>query len=144
MIAIDIIKFQFHKRKSGGGDAIGKLVFLEEYRDVPFDIKRIYYMYGMEEGIRRGFHAHKELTQALICIHGSCTIMLDDGTQRVDIDLYDPAEGLFIDKAIWREMYNFSSDAVLLVLASDYYNESDYIRYYDDFIKYVESMRKKD
>lgn len=131
---IEVTKFKFNKR----GDTAGELVFLEACKDVPFEVKRVYYIYGVREGVRRGFHAHKELRQVLICIHGSCKVMLCDGKNKADIVLDEPSEGLFVDKAIWREMYDFSHDAVLLVLASDYYNEHDYIRDYNDFMYYIE------
>ena len=131
---METIKFKFHMRE----DDVGKLTFLETSRDIPFDVKRVYYIYGVKAGARRGFHSHKELQQALICIHGSCKVMLDNGKEKVDVVLDNPSEGLFVDKNIWREMYDFSSDAVLLALASEYYDEQDYIRNYDDFIKNLE------
>ena len=126
-------KFNFHKR----GNSSGELVFLESCIDIPFAIKRVYYIYGVEQGCRRGFHAHKTLQQAIICIHGSCRIMLDDGQSKADVALNDPSEGLFVGASIWREMYDFSADAVLLVLASEYYDEQDYIRDYSDFVRYI-------
>ena len=130
---MEITKFHFHKRPSDSGE----LVFLEARRDISFEIKRVYYIYGVEQGRRRGLHAHKSLTQALICIHGSCKVMLDDGKDKVHVVLNDPSEGLFVGNATWREMYDFSQDAVLLVLASDYYDEQDYIRDYSDFLDYI-------
>lgn len=126
-----IICFQKH------GDSRGMLVALEEGKEVPFTVKRVYYMYDTLEGVRRGFHAHKSLKQILICIHGSCKIHLDDGRETVEVLLNKPEEGLLISNDIWREMYDFSSDAVLMVLASDYYKESDYIRNYDAFLEYI-------
>ena len=136
---MEIIKFKFNKQSNDKGS----LVFLEGCKDIPFEVKRLYYIYGIENGIRRGFHAHKELNQALICIHGSCKIMLDDGTEKSAIVLNDPSEGLFVGKLVWREMYDFSDDAVLLVLASSYYDEQDYIRDYNDFISYLETSKNE-
>ena len=94
-------------------------------------------MYDTVNKVVRGKHAHKSLEQILICTSGSCKILLDDGKEKEVIELNKPYEGLYISNAIWREMYDFSSDAVLMVLASNYYDESDYIRDYDEFLKYV-------
>lgn len=122
------------------GDERGQLIALEEYKDFPFQIKRIYYIYNTSEKVIRGRHAHKSLQQILICIHGSCKILLDDGKEKEIIQLNKPEEGLFITNAMWREMFDFSSDAVLLVLASELYDELDYIRKYDEFLEYVKNM----
>ena len=119
------------------GDESGQLVALEEYKDIPFDIKRVYYIYETAEGVTRGRHAHKSLEQILICIHGSCMVLLDDGYEKEEILLNNPCEGLYVSNVMWREMYEFSPDAVLLVLASELYDESDYIRNYEEFIKFV-------
>ena len=131
-----IIDFQKH------GDERGMLVALEENKEIPFNIKRVYYMYDTLQDVRRGFHAHKELKQILICVSGSCVIHIDNGSETAEIKLDKPYEGLFISSDIWREMYDFSADAVLMVLASELYDESDYIRDYKDFLKYVEEKRK--
>ncbi|WP_251207574.1 sugar 3,4-ketoisomerase [Acetatifactor aquisgranensis] len=119
------------------GDARGQLVALEEKKEIPFDIKRVYYIYDTLAGVHRGFHAHKSLKQLLICIHGSCKVLLDNGQEKEIVILDKPYEGIFIQNYIWREMYDFSSDAVLLVLASEIYDESDYIRDYDRFLQFV-------
>ena len=119
------------------GDARGQLVALEEKKEIPFAIKRVYYIYDTLEGVRRGFHAHKSLKQLLICVHGSCKVLLDDGKEKEIVILDKPYEGIFIESSVWREMYDFSPDAVLLVLASEVYNEADYIRDYDKFLEYV-------
>jgi len=121
------------------GDERGQLVALEEYKDIPFEIKRVYYIYDTADGVRRGFHAHKELEQILICVHGSCKILLDNGTEKETVLLDKPHEGLYISNDMWREMYDFSEGAVLLVLASRVYDESDYIRNYDDFLEFVKN-----
>jgi dTDP-4-dehydrorhamnose 3,5-epimerase-like enzyme len=130
---MDIKKYSFQQH----GDDRGQLVALEEGKEIPFNIKRVYYMYDTGVGVRRGFHAHKSLEQILICVHGSCKILLDDGDEQQIILLDSPHEGVHISHAVWREMYDFSPDAVLMVLASDLYNESDYIRDYDEFLKYI-------
>ena len=94
-------------------------------------------MYDTGEGVVRGHHAHKSLEQILICIHGTCKILLDNGVEKKIVPLENPYEGLYISNDIWREMYDFSPDAVLLVLASDYYKEEDYIRDYEEFLNSV-------
>lgn len=123
-------------------DERGSLVAVEANKDIPFDIKRIYYIYNNKADLRRGFHSHKKLKQLLICVSGSCRIHLDDGTTTEEVLLDDPSKGLVIESNIWREMYNFSKDAVLLVLASEHYDESDYIRNYDEFINFVKNQEK--
>lgn len=119
------------------GDERGQLVALEEYKDIPFEIKRVYYIYETAEGVIRGRHAHRSLKQILICIHGSCKILLDDGYEKKEILLNNPCEGLYVSNVMWREMFDFSPDAVLMVLASEIYNESDYIRNYEEFLDFV-------
>lgn len=134
---MQIVKYVFQQH----GDERGQLVALEEHKDIPFEIKRVYYMYDTGEGVSRGHHAHKSLEQILICIHGSCKILLDNGEEKKIVPLEKPYEGLYICNDIWREMYDFSSDAVLMVLASDYYNEEDYIRDYDEFLAFVKEKK---
>ena len=95
-------------------------------------------MYDAGEGVVHGHHAHKQLQQILICIHGSCKIRLDNGTEEKVIPLERPYEGLYVSNAMWREMYDFSKDAVLLVLASEPYDEADYIRNYNEFKEYIQ------
>ena len=121
------------------GDARGQLVAIEANKDIPFEVKRVYYMYDTTPGVARGHHAHKALEQILICVHGSCKILLDNGKEKETVILDQPNKGLYISSDIWRVMYDFSPDAVLMVMASTYYEESDYIRDYDEFLKYVES-----
>lgn len=128
-----IIKYIFQTH----GDSRGQLISLEEYNDIPFRIKRVYYMYDTKEGVRRGGHAHKKLEQVLVCMHGSCMVHLDNGSETKEVCLEKPYEGLYIGSNMWREMYNFSSDAVLTVFASEVYDESDYIRDYDEFKEMV-------
>lgn len=119
------------------GDDRGQLIALEELRDFPFDVRRVYYIYDTLPDVRRGFHAHRHLEQILVCVHGSCKIHLDDGHETAEVLLDRPTLGLYIANDMWREMYDFSGGAVLLVLASEYYDEKDYIRNYDDFIAMV-------
>ena len=127
---------------SSHGDSRGQLIAIEQHKDIPFDIKRVYYIYDTLPDVRRGFHAHKKLKQLLVCTSGECKILLDDGEKKEVVILNKPTVGLFVEGCIWREMFDFSPDAVLMVLASDYYEESDYIRDYGEFMKYV--YRKRD
>ena len=105
---------------------------------LPFEIKRVYYIYDTLPGVRRGFHAHLNLQQILLCVNGSCKIHLDNGTDTAEVTLDKPNEGLYISNDMWREMYDFTPGTVLLVLASEYYDEADYIRNYEDFIKMLQ------
>ena len=115
------------------GDERGSLVALEGNKNVPFDIKRVYYIFGTKKGVSRGFHAHRNLKQVVVCVTGSCRFVLDNGKSREEIILDSAMIGLVIEDLTWREMHDFSQDCVLLVLASEHYDEADYIRDYDDF-----------
>ena len=119
------------------GDDRGKLIAIEEYKNIPIEIKRVYYIFDNKNNTKRGFHAHKNLQQTAICVKGSCKFLLDDGKEKKEVVLDSPNKGLFIDKMIWHEMYDFSEDCVLVVLANDYYDEGDYIRDYDEFLRVV-------
>lgn len=121
------------------GDERGGLVAVEvgQAKAVPFDIKRVYYIYQTEQGVSRGYHAHKQLKQIAICVAGKCRMVLDDGSSREEVWLNCPTKGLVIEDMVWREMHDFSTDCVLLVLASEHYSESDYIRNYEDFLRQV-------
>ena len=119
------------------GDDRGSLISIEQSKNIPFDIKRVYYIFGTKKDIRRGFHAHKKLKQVAVCISGSCEFLLDNGKTKKTTLLNSPNKGLLINDMIWHEMYNFSSDCVVMVLADDFYDESDYIRNYDEFLKMV-------
>lgn len=121
------------------GDERGALVVLEVGKEIPFEIKRVYYMFDTQLGIRRGFHAHKELIQVAIPVKGSCKFLMDDGYEKVEILLDNPNIGLVIEPMIWHEMYDYSDDCVLMVLASDHYDEIDYIRNYQDFEREVKN-----
>jgi dTDP-4-dehydrorhamnose 3,5-epimerase-like enzyme len=129
---IKFIQFQSH------GDDRGSLVSLEDHKNIPFTIERVYYLFNTKENVRRGFHAHKKLKQLAIVLKGSCRFMLDDGQEKIDILLDNPAQGLYIESFVWREMYDFSEDCVLLVLADSFYDEADYIRDYQEFLEMVE------
>ena len=131
MSLINIIHFPSH------GDQRGQLIALEANKTVPFDIKRVYYLFGTKENLARGFHGHKNLRQVAVCVKGSCRFVLDNGKYRESIILDNASAGLLIDKLLWHEMHEFTPDCVLLVLASDHYDEADYIRSYKDFIKLV-------
>lgn len=127
---IKILPLQTH------GDDRGSLIALEEGVNIPFAIKRVYYLFNTSKDVRRGFHAHKDLNQVVIAVRGSCRFLLDDGKERISLLLDDPTQGLLIESCIWREMYDFSVDCVLMVLANHLYDESDYIRNYDVFLNH--------
>ncbi|RUT67232.1 dTDP-6-deoxy-3,4-keto-hexulose isomerase [Morganella morganii] len=115
------------------GDERGSLISLEQNKNIPFEIKRIYYIFGTKENVSRGFHAHKKLKQLAVCVRGSCRFVMDNGTQKEEIILDSPDKGLVIDTMQWHEMHDFSEDCIIIVLANDYYDESDYIRNYENF-----------
>jgi dTDP-4-dehydrorhamnose 3,5-epimerase-like enzyme len=120
------------------GDERGLLIALEAGRQIPFEMKRIYYIYGTQPGVIRGLHAHKKLRQAAVCVQGGLTLLLDDGKDRVRVRLDRPNRGILIEPMIWHEMVDFTEDCVMLVMAEDYYDESDYIRSYETFKKLCE------
>lgn len=114
-------------------DRMGNISVVENSKDVPFDVRRAYYLYDVPGGESRGGHAHKELSQLIIAASGSFTVTLDDGKVKRTFTLNRPYQGLYVTPGIWRTLDDFSSGAVCLVLASDKYNESDYIRDYNVF-----------
>ncbi|MFP9429327.1 sugar 3,4-ketoisomerase [Enterobacter sp. LM3] len=124
---IQLIPLQVH------GDDRGALVSLERDKNIDFEIRRVYYIFDTKKGVIRGYHAHKNLKQLVVPVRGSCRFTLDDGYERVSVLLDNPAQGLLVSSLIWREMSDFSDDCVLMVLASNEYDESDYIRDYDTF-----------
>jgi dTDP-4-dehydrorhamnose 3,5-epimerase-like enzyme len=132
MYNVGMFKFKMHV------DKYGSLVPIEATGEVPFEIKRVYYIFDVPAEIRRGFHAHKKLHQVLICIKGSVKILVKTPEEEQIFELSRPDEGLYIGPMIWREMYDFSSDAVLLVLASDHYDPADYERNYDEYLNMAE------
>lgn len=117
------------------GDDRGSLVALEAEKTVPFEIKRVYYIFGTQQGVARGFHAHHNLKQVAVCVTGKCRMVLDDGVTREEAWLDSPIKGMPIDPMVWHEMHDFSEDCVLLVLASEHYDEADYIRDYEEFLR---------
>lgn len=119
------------------GDERGRLTVIEENRHIPFPIKRVYYIYDTLPDVIRGCHAHRKLKQIAIVMQGSCDFILDDGHEKVSVHLDSPTRGLVLDEMVWHEMHNFAEGTVLMVLASDYYDESDYIRDYDAYLKEV-------
>jgi len=123
----DLLKFRVR------GDHTGNLIALEKGEDFPFDIKRVYYIWGTDKNAVRGRHAHRKLEQVIVCTSGSCDFILDDGHSREIVHLDTPTIGLHIKSNIWREFTNFSKDCVVMVLASEHYDESDYIRDYEKF-----------
>jgi len=116
------------------GDERGSLVVIEQQRDVPFAIARVYYMFGSDPAATRGLHAHRTFQQLAVPVAGSCTMLLDDGETRTSVQLDDPATGLLVPPLVWHEMSDFSPDCVLLVLADAAYDEADYIRDYGEFV----------
>ena len=118
------------------GDDRGSLMVLESNKNVPFEVKRIYYILDAKPDVPRGFHAHKELMQLAFCIKGSCNMIMDNGIEKQQVRIDKSNIGLMIPPMVWHEMHDFSDDCVMLVLASDYYSENDYIREYKEFKKY--------
>lgn len=131
MLNYDLLNFKVH------GDHTGNLVALEKGADFPFEIKRVYYIWGTDKDVVRGKHAHRKLEQVIVCTSGSCDFILDDGKERTTVHLDSPTQGLHIKSNIWREFTNFSPDCVVMVLASEHYDESDYIRDYNQFLTEV-------
>lgn len=119
------------------GDHRGQLVAIESASSVPFDIKRIFYIYGTQPGVPRGNHSHHTTRQYLIAVHGSCKVTLDNGKHKQTYTLDAPNKGLLQDALIWGCMHDFSPDCVLLVLASEHYDDADYIRDYQTFLESI-------
>lgn len=126
---INVNKIQFKDNT----DRYGHLTPIEGGDDIPFNISRVYYIFGVEGGVRRGFHSHRKLKQVLICVHGSVKILVKTPEEEETITLDSASEGLYIAEMVWREMYDFEDGAVLLVLASEHYSEDDYIRDYRQY-----------
>lgn len=117
------------------GDDRGSLVAIEGEKTVPFSIQRVYYLFGTKLGISRGFHAHKKLQQVAVCVTGRCRMVLDNGQKREEVWMDSAIQGVLLPPMVWHEMHDFSPDCVLLVLASEHYDEADYIRNYEDFLR---------
>lgn len=126
-----ILDMKFH------GDARGHLISAQKDVNCPFDIKRVFYIFDTKPGVARGAHANRNSEFLLIAINGSCKVKIDDGTKTEIVSLDSPSKGLYLDKMLWKEMYNFSYNAMLLVLASTLYDETEYIRNYNDYVKEV-------
>ena len=123
------------------GDARGQLAVVELGGALPFVIRRAYWIHGTKPGVSRGFHAHKKLRQLCVCVAGSVKVSLFDGQREESIVLDSPASGLLIGPGLWREMHDFSPDCVLMIFTDSEYNEADYIRDRDQFIRYVHSSK---
>ena len=125
------------------GDERGKLVVIEGGEEIPFDIQRVFYIYESDATVIRGQHANRESEFVLINVAGKSKVRITDGNEEAVIELNKPMMGIYIPKMIWKDMYDFSEDAVLMVLASEYYDESDYIRNYDEYIQYIKNEVKE-
>lgn len=119
------------------GDERGQLIAIESGIHIPFEIKRVFYIYGTQPNVPRGQHSHYKTKQYLIALKGSCKVTLDNGQSKCSHELNQPNIGLFQDAMVWGTMHDFSADCILLVLASEHYDETDYIREYSDFIRQV-------
>jgi len=119
------------------GDERGQLVVVEQLKEIPFELKRIFYIYGTKGDVARGQHANLRSQFVLINLKGSCKVMIDDGQNNEVIILNKPHTGVYLNKMVWKEMFDFSSDSILLVLSSELYDKSEYISDYDEFIREV-------
>ena len=122
------------------GDERGKLVVIEGGQQVPFEIKRVFYIYGSDSTVVRGQHANRESEFVLINVAGQSKVRITDGKEEIIVKLDKPMTGVYIPKMIWKDMYDFSPDSVLLVLASTHYDGSEYIRNYDDYLRFMEKL----
>ena len=119
------------------GDERGSLIPFEENKNVPFDIKRVFYIYGTQEDVPRGQHSHYKTKQLLVAVNGGCKVTMNDGENKKTYILNKPNVGLFQDALVWGTMHDFTEDCILMVFADTYYDESDYIRKYEEFLKVV-------
>jgi len=119
------------------GDERGHLISMQDNTNCPFDVKRAFYIFDTKPGVVRGAHANRNSEFCLIAINGSCKIKVDDGKKQEIVELNNPKTALYLDKMLWKEMYDFSYNAILLVLANTLYDENEYIRDYDEFLKEV-------
>ncbi|AKP41352.1 TPA: WxcM-like domain-containing protein [Clostridioides difficile] len=133
-------KYNLIRFVSIGNEYIGNLVALESNKAIPFDIKRVYYIYDVPNNVKRGFHAHKNLEQVLVCLNGSVKIKCYDGVKETIFNLHKNDVGLYIGTGVWHEMFDFDEKTVLISIASEHYNEEDYIRDYKEFLKYLNNM----
>ncbi len=125
----EVLDFEVHP------DNRGNLTALTNGQEIPFDIKRVYYTWGMPKDAIRGGHAHKNLDEVIVCVSGSCDFILDDGKTKTVVTLDKPNKGLYIKASLWREFTNFSVDCVVVLIASDEYDKNDYILDYNEYIK---------
>lgn len=125
------------------GDERGKLVVIEGNQNVPFDIKRVFYIYGSDDSVVRGQHANRESEFVLVNVAGKSKVMITDGTRKEIVELNRPMDGVYLPKMVWKEMYDFSPDSVLLVLASTHYDGGEYIRDYQDYLKIMEAENEQ-
>lgn len=123
-----------------GNENTGYIIALEKNKPVKFDIKRVYYIHSVPESMQRGFHAHKSIEQILICLNGNIKVRCFDGKIEKVYELNSSNQGLYIGDMVWHEMFNYTKGAILLVLASEIYNEDDYIRNFDEFMKKVDKL----
>lgn len=125
------------------GDERGKLVVIEGNQSIPFEIKRVFYIYDSDSDVVRGQHANRESEFVLINVSGSSKVYIDDGTENMVVELNRPMMGVYIPKMVWKDMYDFSEDSVLLVLANTHYDAQEYIRDYDEYISIVKGNEEK-
>lgn len=144
MMNVKMMHFQDIVDEKNKERPMGHLTPIEGGKDIPFEIRRIYYLTRVPENTIRGFHAHKKLEQVLICMNGKVTISVSTPYEKKLVTLDDPAQGLYIGPMIWREMYDFSPGSVLAVLASDFYNEEDYIRDYREYCEVAQEYLRKE
>lgn len=124
------------------GDERGHLVVVEGNKDIPFEIKRIFYIYGSDKDVIRGQHANRLSEFVLINISGRCDVFVDNGENQETVILDKPYQGIYLNKMVWKNMLNFSKDAILLVLSNEYYNSEEYIRDYEEFKKIIREKNK--
>lgn len=122
-------------------DPRGNLTVAEQLKDIPFEVRRVYWTYDVPSGEHRGGHAHKQCHEFIVAVSGSFTVTLDDGKERKSFLLNHPYQGLMVETGVWRTLEDFSSGAVCLVLAEDYFDEEDYIYEYTDFLEYVKCLK---
>jgi len=126
-----VIDFEIHP------DERGKLTSLSSNKEIPFEIKRLYYTWDMPKEAIRGGHAHRNLDEVVICLHGFCDFVLDDGKETLTIHLDQPNKGIYIPAHLWRDFRNFSSDCVVILIASDYFHPEDHVKDYNEFLELI-------
>jgi len=124
------------------GDDRGALISLEHMKNLPFEIKRVYFIYGVNEGKKRAHHAHRESQRVLIGISGSCNVRVFDGKNEMTLKLDDPQKALYFNKGVWCELSDFAPGTIVLAISSQIYDEIDYIRNYDEFLEFRKSMEQ--